>query len=191
MSIPWGKVGQVLGVVYRAFLKGRQVTIPGIGPVTLPSQGHTVGGSSLSTPHDPAFPNVRTLVSQPPGRPRRNGVPSRAKPAPPPTPETRAAWDEAHRGQDPKRAEGLATPIYMPIVGFILFAVVGVPLALLVAAGAIEAKTLADDVPGNHLTAQLRAIFARQPAACALGLAVWLAFVVAIVVGVTAHAWWF
>jgi hypothetical protein len=171
MKIPFAKVLEIAKAIYLAFLKGRTITVPGIGPVTLPSQGNTIPGG-FGTPHEPGPPVGRPL-----------GLVA--------TPDTRRAWDLEHKGQDPKREEGLATPIYLPVVGFLFFCLVGAPLALLIAAGAIEAKTLGDDVPGNHLTAQLRAIFARQPAACALGLGVWVAFVVAIVVGVAAHAWWF
>ncbi len=92
---------------------------------------------------------------------------------------------------DPKLEEGLRTPIAGRIVAFIVVSIFVVPLLLLIVAGAIEAKTLSDGVPGNHLTAQLRAVFARQPAACALALAVWLALLASVFFGVLSHAWWF
>jgi len=157
MKIPLSKILEIAKALYVAFLKGKTVSIPGLGPVTLPSQGHG-GASPFTAPHQPGPSVIRPL-----------GL----------------------LGNDPKREEGLETPIYTPVLGFLGFCVVGAPLLLLIAAGVIEAKTLSDDVPGNHLTAQLRAVFARQPAACALGLSVWLAFLAAVVVGVGAHAIWF
>jgi hypothetical protein len=157
MKIPLSKILEIAKALYVAFLKGKTVSIPGIGPVTLPSQGQG-GAATFSVPHQPGPSLIRPL-----------GL----------------------LGNDPKRKDGLATPIYAPVLGFLGFCVVGAPLLLLIAAGVIEAKTLSDDVRGNHLTAQLRAVFARQPAACALGLAVWFAFLSAVVVGTLSHAWWY
>ena len=45
MKIPWSKIGQIASAIYRVFLKGKTVKVPGVGSVTLPSQGHAPAGS--------------------------------------------------------------------------------------------------------------------------------------------------
>jgi hypothetical protein len=155
MKVPWSSVFAVLKAIYTAFLKGKVVNLPGVGPVTLPSQGHTTTPAPL-----PLY---------------LAGVDRRA-PAP------------------PRRLDGLPDPVEAPCplsvstLGLILFVVFGLPIFGLTMLGVVEWRTLADDTPGNHVTATLRAAFKRSPGGVFLGTLVWACFLTAIVWGVLAHA---
>lgn len=172
MKIPWSSVFSVLKAVYVAFLKGKVVHLPGgIGDVTLPSQGNTpfpAGRSPLdSTPHMPGPPAIRPFYSS---------VNDRRAPRP------------------PSRADGLPEPVPPPVplsvstLGVILFVVFGLPIVGLTLLGVTEWRTLADATPGNHVTATLRAAWARSPGGVFLGTLVWALFLSAVAWGVAAHA---
>lgn len=75
-------------------------------------------------------------------------------------------------------------------LGLILFVVFGLPIVGLVVLGVLEWRTLADDTPGNHITATLRRAFKAQPGAVMLASLAWIAFLVAIAAGIGGHVFW-
>ena len=75
-------------------------------------------------------------------------------------------------------------------MGLVLFVVVGLPIVGLILLGVIEWRTLADDVPGNHITAAMRRAFEAHPGAVMLATLVWVGFLVAIGSGVAGHIFW-
>jgi hypothetical protein len=176
VKVPWKSVFTVLKAVYVAFLKGKVVNLPGgIGPVTLPSQGNTpfpAGGSPFdSVPHPPGPPSIRPLVS------------------------TWPIESERRAPKPPRRPDGLPEPVDPPIplststLGVVLFVVFGLPVVGLTMLGVLEWRTLADDQPGNHITATMRAAFKRAPGAVFLASLVWVGFLVAVGMGLAAHFW--
>jgi hypothetical protein len=178
MKVPWKSVFTVLKAVYVAFLKGKVVNLPGgIGPVTLPSQGNAPfpakGSPFDSVPHAPGPPSIRPLVSStwpvasiqdrraPRPAPRADSLPEPVPPAPPLSTKT---------------------------LGVILFVVFGLPIVGLTMLGYTEWRTLADDTPGNHVSATMRAAWNRAPGAVFLSTLVWGCFLTAVAWGLLAHA---
>jgi hypothetical protein len=164
MRIPWSSVWAVAKAVYTAFLKGKVVDLPwGIGPVTLPQRDHTIPLSLYAAQSE-------ALNPYPPAFDRR---------APKPAP----------------RADGLPEPCQPPMplsvqtLAVVLFVVFGLPILGLTIFGVLEWRTLSDDVPGNHITATMRAAFHRAPGAVFLATLVWVGFLVAVGMGLAAHFW--
>ena len=155
-KVPWSAIFQVLKAVYVAFLKGKVVNLPGgIGPVTLPSQGHTI-------------PRPLAAIQWP-------------------------SEDERRRPGRAERADGLPHAVEQPAplstatLGIILFVVFGLPIVGLTMLGVLEWRTLADDTPGNHVSATMRAAWSRAPGAVFLTTLVWVGFLVAIGMGLLSH----
>lgn len=172
MKIPWGAVWTVVKAVYVAFLKGKVVNVPGLGPVTLPQQGQTIptsGGGQLEMPHRAGSRTILPLVMSPnyegpdrraPKPPRKDGLPEAVPPDP---------------------------PLSVPTLGVILFVVFGLPIIGLTILGVLEWRTLADNTPGNHVTATLRAAWKREPGAVFLASLVWIVFLTSITWGLLGH----
>lgn len=159
-KIPWSAVFTVLKAVYVAFFKGKVVNLPGgLGPVTLPSQDHTI----------PGVPRPLAALEWPAEKERR-------APAPPRRP------DGLPEPVEPP------VPLSTATLGVILFVVFGLPCVALIMLGVTEYRTLSDSVEGNHITATLRAMWTRAPGAVFLSTLVWLLFLSAIAWGVLAHA---
>ena len=137
MKVPWSAIWSVAKAVYVAFLKGKTVKLPGIGPVTLPQQRNT----------------IQPLASF-----------------------------------APKQDD--SAPLSVATLGLVLFVVFGLPIIGLTILGVLEWRTLADDKPGNHITATLRAAWKRQPGAVFLATLVWFAFISAVTWGVLGHVFW-
>ena len=152
----------ILKAVYNAFLKGRK-----IGGVTLPSEGHGPT-SSLEMPHHPE-PIIRPLVKMPDA--------------------AREKFSEEWREQHGK-ADQVEPPFPTKTIGLVLFVVFGLPVIALILLGVIEWRTLADDTPGNHITAALRRAFKAQPGAVFLGTMAWVGFLVAVAAGISGHIFW-
>lgn len=144
MPVPWGKVFDVLKIVYVLFVKGRTVKMPGGGEFTFPSQKPGIGDTV-----DP--------------RPKIMGFAAIPTPQPP------------------------SPPLSVQTLGFVLFVVFGLPIVALVLLGVVEWRTLADDVPDNHITATLRIAFKKQPGAVFLGTLVWVVFLVSVFWGIAGH----
>jgi len=157
MKIPWKSVWTVVRAIYVAFLKGKVVNIPGVGPVTLPQQDHTIRPlAALEWPSE-----QERRAPRPPRRP--DGLPD---PAPPPC------------------------PLSVSTLGILLFVFFGLPIIALTMLGVLEWRTLADDTPGNHVSATMRAAWKRAPGAVFLASLVWVAFLVAVGMGLAAHFFW-
>lgn len=155
-QIPWSAIFTVLKAVYVAFLKGKIVNLPGgIGPVTLPSQGHTIP-RPLAAIQWPSESERRAPKPQP----RPDGLPDTVSPA---------------------------DPLSQTTLGVILFVVFGLPIVGLTMLSILEWRTLSDDVEGNHVSATMRAAWRRSPGAVFLATLVWVAFLVAIAMGLASH----
>jgi hypothetical protein len=186
MKLPWKSIFEVAKAIYKAFLKGKVVNLPGgIGPVTLPSQGQT------------PYPAGQSPLDMLPHRPGPIGLPTmRPLYASNPLPEgMELPRDERRAGPRPRRADGLPEPVppgpplAVMTLGVVLFVVFGLPIVGLTMLGVLEWRTLADETPGNHITATMRAAFKRAPGAVFLTTLVWCCFLVAVVVGLATHFW--
>lgn len=178
MKVPWSSVWTVVKAVYMAFLHGKVVTIPGVGPVTLPSKG--------STP-------------LPPGQSRFDSIPHTPGPvmlAGFAGDEPVYAGPERRASKPPRRSDGLPEvvpppePLSLATLGVVLFVFFGLPIIALTMLGICEWRTLSDDKPGNHVSATVRAAWRRAPGAVFLATLVWVAFLVAIGFGLLGHFFW-
>ena len=78
---------------------------------------------------------------------------------------------------------------WMTAVATVLVALAAIAV-LGVGWGVLEAYTLADDVPGNHITAVWRDLWAKEPGAILLALLVTTNFLTAVLAYIAGHIFW-
>jgi hypothetical protein len=218
MKIPWSGVFAVVKAVYIAFFKGRIINLPGgIGPITLPQRDHTVplglvdatlaakgytselpGPAVVPTGFCPGRGPIRQAHVIPAGETACTecGIDFAVTFEPKPLPlGMELPRDERRAPPPPRRADSLpdtvppSIPLNVHTFGIVLFIFFGFPIIALTVLGILEWRTLSDDIPGNHITATMRAAWRRAPGAVFLATLLWVGFLVAIGFGLAVHFW--